>query len=460
MPCGQCEGLPLIRGLIYCSRVHPLAPLDLSPSAFKVLLLQAGQRRAYFVASGGALMASHPSLEPIAQAIEAEADFDAHEALFFEIGRETQTLLSAVLHRTMRGQGAGGVRHWPYATLGDFVRDGLRLSRGMGRKNALSGLYWGGGKGVIVREPGDRYKDPSYRRSLYEDYGRFITSLRGCYVTAEDVGTTPPDMAAVFHTTRFVTCIPSEVGGSGNPSPATAKGVVCAMEAALDHVGLGTLTGKRIAMQGTGNVGAAMIAELLERGVESVVATEVSADQCRVLQARFAGAEVAIRLVSPGDSSIVAEPCDVFAPNALGAILNPETIPRLSCRIVCGAANNQLADERRDDRALAARGIVYVPDFVANRMGIVSCANEQYGTLPDDPSILRHFGRDWDNAVYVITREILRRAAAQGITTTQAANAMADALSLEPHPVFPHRGLEIVRALVRERWHEPHAAVQ
>jgi glutamate dehydrogenase/leucine dehydrogenase len=429
--------------------------LDSTPDDFRALLTAHGTRRAFFVGAGdeGALHASHEFLEPLARAIESERDFDAHEALFFEIGRDTGALLSAFLHRTVRGQGAGGVRHWPYGSLGELVRDGLRLSRGMGRKNALAGLWWGGGKGVIARQAGNLHKDSGYRNALYAEYGRFMTSLRGAYVTAEDVGTTPPDMAAIFRTSRFVTCVPPEVGGSGNPSPATAKGVVCAMEAALDHLALGSLAGKRIAMQGVGNVGSSMIAELLERGVASVAGTDIDAEQCAALTARFTGARVALSPVPRGDTSIFETACDIFAPNALGAILNPSTIPRLRCRVVCGAANNQLEDDRRDDHALHARDILYVPDFVANRMGIVSCANEQYGSLPDDPAIVRHLGREWDNAVYVVTRRILDLARARGVTTTEAANALADALSLEPHPLFPHRSRAIVGALVTEGWH-------
>ncbi len=430
--------------------------LDITPDEFANAVIDSGLRRACFVYSAErrTLLASHPSLDGLARAITGEPDFTEHEALFFEVGPRTSTLLSAVLHRTIRGQGAGGVRHWSYATFGDMVRDGLRLSRGMGRKNALAGLYWGGGKGVIARQKGERHRDEAYRQALYEEYGRFITSLRGCYVTAEDVGTTPGDMASIFRTTRFVTCIPPEMGGSGNPSPFTARGVICALEAAFDHLGDGALEGKTIAMQGAGNVGASMIHELVGRRVARIVATDTSADLCKDLAVRFADTQVEVRHATPADASIFDERCDAFIPNALGAILNPDTIPRLKCRVVCGAANNQLADDRRDGRALDARGILYVPDFVANRMGIVNCANEQYGVFPDDPSIVRHFGRVWENAVYVVTRKIFDRARTEGVTTTEAANGLADALSLEPHPIFPHRGREIVAALTGEGWHE------
>jgi glutamate dehydrogenase/leucine dehydrogenase len=428
--------------------------LEMLPDDFCALLRREGRRRASFIYSQNtrSLAPSIPALGDLAGAIAGLHDFAEHEGVFLEIGQATGALLSATLHRTVRGQAAGGVRHWHYASLQALVQDGLRLSRGMGRKNALAGLWWGGGKGVIARAAGGRYLDAAYRKALYEDYGRFVTSLRGAYVTAEDVGTTPPDMAAVFTTTRFVTCVPEGVGGSGNPSPATAKGVVCAMEASLDHLGEGTLSGKRIAVHGTGNVGAALIGELVERGAAQVVATEVNAEQCSAVGARFAGAPVSVRHVPPGDLSVFAEECDIVSPSALGGVLNPDTIPRLRCKIVCGAANNQLLDEERDALALRERGVTFIPDFVASRMGIVSCANEQYGSLPDDPAILRHFGRTWENAVYVVTRKVLGSADRGGVTTTAAAAALADELSLVPHPLFPHRGAALVEALVAEGW--------
>jgi glutamate dehydrogenase/leucine dehydrogenase len=415
-----------------------------------------GLSRACFVRSrdGTEFVTPAPQLEPLARAISADRNYDGHEAAFFEIGRDTKALHTAFLHKTTRGQGAGGVRFWPYGSLGDLIRDGLRLSRGMGRKNALAGLHWGGGKGVIFRPQGADFKNPAFRSALYQEFGRFISSLRGVYVTAEDVGTTPHDMAEIFKTTRFTTCIPEAAGGSGNPSPSTARGVVCAMEAAVDHLRLGSLAGKSVVLQGCGNVGSSMIEDLLERGVTNVRVFDVNDEQCRAVSGRFQGAPVTATHVAPGDLTALATPCDVLSPNALGAVLNPTTIPRLSCKIVCGAANNQLEDEQRDGDAISARGLLYVPDFVANRMGIVNCANEEFGTLPDDPLIQRHFGRDWDNAVYVITKRILETARERCISSTRAAEELADRLMQEPHPMFPGRGTAIVASLVAMRWHE------
>jgi glutamate dehydrogenase/leucine dehydrogenase len=430
--------------------------LDSSVQEFVDFIAAQGLSRAYFVRSGDSAGFTTPvlALEPIAQAISSDRNYDAHEAAFFEIGRDTGALHTAFLHKTTRGQGAGGVRFWPYGSIRDLIQDGLRLSRGMGRKNALAGLHWGGGKGVIARTPGSNFKDPSYRAVLYREFGRFISSLRGAYVTAEDVGTTPIDMAEIFTATRFTTCIPEAAGGSGNPSPSTARGVVCAMEAAVDHLKLGSLSGKTVVLQGGGNVGSSMIADLLERGVGNVGVFDVSEEQCRAVAERFRGAPVTTKVVAPGDMTAVETHCDILSPNALGAILNPKTIPRLSCKIVCGAANNQLEDEQRDGDAISARGVLYVPDFVANRMGIVNCANEEFGTLPEDPLIHRHFGRDWDNAVYVITKRILATAQERCISSTRAAEELADRLMQEPHPMFPGRGRAIISSLVATRWHE------
>src|SRR5690606_6247665 len=220
---------------------------------------------------------------------------------------------------------------------------------------------------------------------------------------AEDVGTRPEDMANVYHTTRFVTCVPKSVGGSGNPSPWTAKGVVCAMQAALKFAELGSLGGKRICMQGVGNVGTHMVEELLAAGAAEVLATDISERHVLAARHKFRDKPVEVRQVDKNDTSILETPCDILAPNALGGVLNPDTIPRLAAKVVCGAANNQLLDERRDAELLQARGLVFVPDFVANRMGIVNCANEQYGRLLNDPSILRHFDASWENSVHQVT---------------------------------------------------------
>ncbi|UCH83851.1 MAG: Glu/Leu/Phe/Val dehydrogenase [Candidatus Latescibacterota bacterium] len=413
--------------------------------------------RAYIITEpkSGEVMASHPVIQSVADAVAADTrDYRGHEGCFFEIGRESDHLLSAHVHWTMRGQAAGGVRYWSYDQVEDFVRDGLRLSRGMGQKNALAGLWWGGGKGVVARRKGLDHRDSEVRRAVYLDYGRFMTGLCGCYVTAEDAGTMPDDMVVLFSKTRHTTCIPQTLGGSGNPSVLTATGVVVAMEAALEHLGRGSLEGKTVVMQGLGNVSLYMVKELVERKVAKIVGADINQTMIDRVKQMFPDAPLDARLVPAGDVTIFGEAGDVFAPNAVGAILNPQTIPMLNTPIVCGAANNQLEDPDRDDDALFARDILYVPDFLANRMGIVNCANEQYGSIERDPAIYAHLERETPTGIYRRCMEVFARASSSGRTPADEASDLADELSQELHPVWGNRGQQIIDDLVGGGWAE------
>src|SRR5258708_7381668 len=204
-------------------------------------------------------------------------------------------------------------------------------------------------------------------------------------------------MAAVFSRTRFTTCIPPALGGSGNPSGPTARGVVRGMEAALAHLGRGGLAGTTVAVQGLGHVGEPLVERLRERGVARVIGSDLDPARCEALRRRF-GAPAGnftftARTAGRDDCWILEQPADVFAPCATGGVLGPRTIPRLGAGIVSGAANNQLEDPERDDLLLHGRGVLYLPDFLVNRMGIVHCADEQYGYVGDeDPRIAAHLG--------------------------------------------------------------------
>jgi glutamate dehydrogenase/leucine dehydrogenase len=306
----------------------------------------------------------------------------------------------------------------------------------------------------MAHNPNVRKEAPDVRATLYRDYGRFMSSLRGCYVTAEDVGTHVTDMAHVFARTRFTTCIPTELGGSGNPSVPTARGVIAGMQAAVEFAGLGTLRDKRVAVQGMGNVGAPLIRFLLEAGVAKVIATDVdSATVDRVLQ-ECHGMNLEAHVVPRGDSSVLGEECDIVSPCATGATLNPSTIPAIRARIVCGAANNQLEDPQRDDRALFERRVLYVPDFLTNRMGIVNCADEQYGYVTHDPLIERHLSRDWEHSIHKTCLRVFSESRATREPPGKVALGMAEALSQEQHPLTGHRGRQIIASLVADRWQE------
>lgn len=445
--------------------------LALSPAALAAALRAEGVRRFCFTAepATGAVRPSHLLLRPIADALAADrVDFEGHEGLFFEVSALDDVLHGAFVHRTCRGQAQGGTRFWGYERFGQMLNDGVRLSKGMTHKNALAGLWWGGGKGVISRPASGDVADPARRAALFEEYGRFISSLRGCYITAEDVGTHTADMASIANETRFITCIPKARGGSGNPSGATALGVVRGLEAAFAYAegaregdadpARGDLRGKVVVVQGAGNVGEVIISLLLERGAR-VRATDISAARLDALAARLTpryGDALELTCAAPGDLSPLAWPCDALCPAAMGAVLNPTTIPALRTRVVCGAANNQLQDPARDGAALAARGVTYLPDFLVNRMGIVNCANEQYGYVgadpADDPSFARHLGRGWAQSVYQTSLRVLARATETGAHPHAAAVALADELSRAPHPIWGHRGQQIISALAAGGW--------
>jgi len=454
----------------------------LSPAAFRRLLAAAGIRR-FFLAwdeEAGDVRASHPELAPLARLLAADRrDFDRHEGIFVQVAPGTGVLQGAFIHRTCRGQAAGGVRFWRYDTVEEFLRDGLRLARGMTHKNALAGLWWGGGKGVMVDEQAAPAGSPR-RRRIYEEYGELLSSLRGCYVGAEDAGTSAEDMAAVFSRTRFTTCIPAALGGSGNPSAPTARGVVRGMEAALAHLGRGGLAGTTVAVQGLGHVGEPLVELLREHGVARVIGTDLDPARCEELRRRFAGLggpgpaasfTFTVRAAGRDDSWILEQPADVFAPCATGGVLGPGNIPRLAAGIVCGAANNQLEDPERDDLLLHRRGVLYMPDFLVNRMGIVHCADEQYGYVGDeDPRIAAHLGSasraagaaaadaaddaagadHWENSIYNLSLAILAEAARRGEPPARVALRLAESRSREPHPIWGHRGAAIIRALTRQ----------
>ncbi len=429
--------------------------LKKKPAEFIEYLKQTGIKKFYFVTDEktNRLVSSHEQLKPIADFIsDDKRDYVKHEGLFFELTEKYDSLLGAFVHKTNRGQAAGGTRYWDYFTLEDFFRDGLRLSCGMTRKNALAGLWWGGGKGIILHNPKVDFQDKEAREYLFKEYGRFVTTLKGCYITAEDVGANTCDMANVFSTTRFCTCIPAEVGGSGNPSAPTARGVVAGMEAALNFIGT-DFSDKVIAVMGMGNVGGPVIKYLFEKDVKKVIACDINVNTIEKLKAELPGKNLETRVTAIGDFSILAEECDVVAPCATGAILNPNTIAALKAKIVCGAANNQLEDSDRDDVLLQKRGIYYVPDFLTNRMGIVNCANEQYGYVDNDPLIEQHLNKEWEYSVYQTTLRVLNGSKETGMPPAKKAIELADEMSEVNHPIFGHRGRLIIDSLMANKWH-------
>jgi len=267
------------------------------------------------------------------------------------------------VHSTRLGPALGGTRFWTYANDEEAIVDALRLSRGMTYKNAVAGLSLGGGKSIIIGD--NKTKD---REDLFRAHGRFVESLGGRYITAEDVGTSTKDMDFVHMETGHVAGL---AGKSGDPSPVTAHGVFRAVQASANRRwGSDSLEGKTVSIQGCGNVGRYLAGELREAGARLIVSDIDPAKANRVAQAT--GAEVV-----EGDA-IYSVAADIFSPCALGGIINDDTIPLLKVEIVAGGANNQLLEERHGD-ALEKRGILYAPDYVANAGGVINVYGEVEG---------------------------------------------------------------------------------
>jgi len=429
--------------------------LKLSPEEFISFLKENKIKRFYFVFNpiSKEIIASHKQLTEIAEFLTNDRrDFSKHEGLFFELDSEYDVIHSAAVHRTNRGQAAGGIRFWQYETMEDFIRDGMRLAKGMTHKNALAGLWWGGGKGVITNNKSIDKNDPKIRKVIYGNFGKFITSLNGCYVTAEDVGTNVTDMSNIFANTRFTTCIPNSLGGSGNPSVPTAQGVVSGIEAALDFLNLGSIEGKTIAVQGLGNVAVPLINFLFEKKASKIIGCDIFDMNVEDANIKFKDYNFEASKAEKSDTSILFTECDIVAPCATGAILNSDTIPKVKAKVVCGAANNQLANPIEDDKLIFKSNILYVPDFLTNRMGIVNCANEQYGYINDDPNINQHYDKTWDHSIYKTASQVFYDSKNQNKPTGEIALKLAEELSFIKHPIFGHRGEQIIRSLVQSNW--------
>ena len=273
----------------------------------------------------------------------------------------------AAVHSTARGPSLGGCRMWTYGDSRAAVRDVLRLSRAMTFKAAVAGLPLGGGKGVIMLPAGHSPPAGEDRRDVLLDFGDTVAALDGAYITAEDVGTSDRDMAVIAEQTGHVAGLAVESGSSGDPSPWTALGVQCALEVACERAfGSAALEGRSVAVVGLGRVGGKLARLLAEQGASLVVA---DLDEGK----RALADELGARWTDP-DSALTAE-VDVLAPCALGGVLDDDTVPELKCRVVAGAANNQLAADAIAVQ-LADRGIVWAPDFVANAGGIINIAVE------------------------------------------------------------------------------------
>ena len=325
-------------------------------------------------------------------------------------GHDEKVGLRAIIaiHSTALGPALGGVRLRPYPDEQTALVDVLRLARGMTYKAAAAGLDLGGGKAVILGNPGVHE-----REGLLRSYGRLVDSLGGRYITAEDVGTGQADMDVIRTETPHVTGVSEHLGGSGDPSPATALGVLYAIRAVAQALwDEPSIEGRHVVVLGVGKVGSALVGHLVAGGAKVSVA-DVDQVRVRAMVDGFGATPLDV-----GD--VLVQPCDILAPCALGAVLNSTTISRLRARAICGSANNQLADPA-DAVRLADAQVLYAPDYVVSAGGIINIAEE-----------LRPGGYDRARARAAVaavgrtTARVLSDAASNGITSLEAADRMAE----------------------------------
>ena len=331
-----------------------------------------------------------------------------HEQVVFCQDKPSGLKAIIAIYSTALGPSLGGTRFFPYATEDEAVHDALDLSRGMAYKNALAGLDHGGGKAVIWGDPGTDKTEP-----LLRAYGRFVESLAGRYITACDVGTYVADMDIVAKETRFVTGRSVEHGGAGDSSILTAYGVFQGMRAAAEHAwGTPTLRGRRVGVAGVGKVGRHLIKHLTEDGA-SVVATDVNAAATDWVRSTYPQVDVVA-----DTAALLAADIDVYAPCAMGGALDDETVAVLGAKIVCGAANNQLAHPGVE-KQLADRGVLYAPDYVVNAGGVIQVADEIDGF---------NFDRAKSRAsrIFETTKEILALSDTDGVPPAVAADRLAE----------------------------------
>mgnify|MGYP000850935068 FL=1 len=327
-----------------------------------------------------------------------------HEQLLFCNDNETGLKAIIAVHNTVLGPALGGTRMWTYNNEMEALNDVLRLSRGMTYKNSISGLNLGGGKAVIIGDSRSMKSEALFRR-----FGKFVNSLAGKYITAEDVGISTSDMTWVSMETNHVVGLP---GKSGDPSPVTAHGVYVGMKAcAKQQFGTDSLSGKRIVVQGVGHVGEYLVESLTKEGAK-VFITDIHEPTLKNVAQKY-GAEVI------GLDQVYDWDMDIYAPCALGATVNDDTLSRLKCSIIAGAANNQLQQEDVHGKLVMKKGMIYAPDFALNAGGVINCYSEVKGLSAE-------WAMTKAEEIYTTIENIVARSRAENIPTYQIANKMAE----------------------------------
>ncbi|WNW01839.1 Glu/Leu/Phe/Val dehydrogenase [Tenacibaculum sp. HL-MS23] len=337
-----------------------------------------------------------------------QLSFDNHEQIVFCNDEDTGLKAIIGIHNTTLGPALGGTRMWQYNNEWEALNDVLRLSRGMTYKSAITGLNLGGGKAVIIGDAKTQKND-----ALMRKFGEYVNSLSGRYITAEDIGMETRDMDVIREVTPHVTGVSEAIGGSGNPSPVTAYGVYMGMKAAAKYrFGTDNLEGKKVLVQGVGHVGETLVKHITDEGAK-VILNDINEARLEELSKKY-GANVVL------GNDIYGLDVDIYAPCALGATVNDESIAQLKAKVIAGAANNQLANELKHGKLLREKGIAYAPDFLINAGGIINVYAEVVGY--DKAESLKR-----TENIYNTTLDIFNLADKESITTHQAAFNIAQA---------------------------------
>ncbi|MFN7911270.1 MAG: Glu/Leu/Phe/Val dehydrogenase dimerization domain-containing protein [Bacteroidota bacterium] len=330
-----------------------------------------------------------------------------HEQILFCNDNATGLKAIIAVHNTILGPSLGGTRFWNYNNEAEALTDVLRLSRGMTYKSSVAGINLGGGKAVIIGDPKKLKNEALLRR-----FGKFVNSLGGKYITAEDVAMTSRDMEIIKMETDYVSGLPENMGGSGDPSPVTAYGVYVSMKAsARETWGNDSLNGKKVLVQGIGHVGEVLVSHLTKEGAK-VYVNDINQERLKEVANKYKAEVVSADTMFDLD-------IDIYAPCALGATINDNTLSKLKCKIICGAANNQLADETIHGEAVGQKGILYAPDFVVNAGGIINVYYELDGYNRE--RALAHAEK-----IYDTTFNLFQLAKAEKIATYKAANKLGE----------------------------------
>ncbi|MBL4677633.1 MAG: Glu/Leu/Phe/Val dehydrogenase [Mucilaginibacter sp.] len=339
--------------------------------------------------------------------IFSQLDAYGHKKVVFCSDPDTGLKAIIAIHDTTLGPAFGSTRMWTYRSEAEALYDVLRLSKSMTYKCAVAGLNMGGAYSVII---GDSRRDKT--EAMMRKFGRFIKNLNGEFITSEDVGTSPRDMEYIRMETEHVTGIPESLGGSGDPGPVAAKGVLMGIKAAVREMyGNDTITGRSVIVQGIGHVGETLV-KLLRDENAKVYVSDINEDKLRQVSKKY-GAEAV------SNNSIFDIDADIYSPCALGATINTQTIAKLKVGIIAGSANNQLQDEEEHGKMLLEKGILFAPDYVINAGGIINCYSELQGYSK------RRTMQLTEN-IYEATRNVLKLSKAENISTIEAANKIAE----------------------------------